>query len=130
MTTELYVLALSIVLGLVHLTLATTLVTAQRGLAWNFSSRETEAPPLTGVTGRIHRAFENYKETFPFFLAAVVLVLMTQQSGQLSQIGAWTYLAARALYVAIYGLGITVIRTMVWGVATLGIVAILVDCFV
>jgi len=51
MTLELKVLALSIVLGLVHIVLASHAASLQRGYVWTASSRDEPVPPLTGVGG-------------------------------------------------------------------------------
>ena len=53
MTLELKMLALSIVLGLVQIVLASHAASLQRGYAWTASSRDIAVPPLTGVAGRL-----------------------------------------------------------------------------
>ena len=72
MTTELRMLALSVVLGLVHIILSSHAASLQRGYRWTASSREEPVPPLTGVAGRLDRALRNFLETFPLFAAAVL----------------------------------------------------------
>ena len=74
MTTELVLLAASIVIGIVHIIVASQLQSWQRGYRWTASSREQGLTPLTGVAGRAERALRNYLETFPFFAAAVLVV--------------------------------------------------------
>src|SRR5262249_24441408 len=53
MTLELKMLALSIVLGLVQIVLASHAASLQRGYVWTASSRDEAAPALTGVAGRL-----------------------------------------------------------------------------
>ena len=52
MTLELKMLALSIILGLVQIVLASHAASLQRGYVWTASSRDEAAPKLTGVAGR------------------------------------------------------------------------------
>lgn len=126
MSIELRMLGLSVILGIVQLLIATQISTAKRGLKWNMSPRDEAQPPLTGVAGRLDRALQNFKETFPFFIAVVVLVELTQTHTNLTATGAQLYFWARLLYVPIYAAGIAGVRTLVWGAATLGIVLMLV----
>ena len=51
MTTELTMLALSIVLGLVQITIAAQASTRQRGADWNVGPRDEALPPLAGTAG-------------------------------------------------------------------------------
>ena len=53
MTLELKMLALSIVLGLVQIVLASHAASLQRGYVWTASSRDEAVPALTGVAGRL-----------------------------------------------------------------------------
>jgi uncharacterized MAPEG superfamily protein len=71
MTLELKMLALSIVLGLVHIVLASHAASLQRGYVWTASSRDEAVPALTGVAGRLARALQNFGEPFPLFAAGV-----------------------------------------------------------
>lgn len=130
MNTESLVLLASVVLGFVQLFLASGMVTAQRGPKWNMSSRDEPMPPPKGKAGRADRAFQNFKETFPFFLAAVFLVLHTGKAGTLSEIGAYTYLIARILYVPLYIFDVTGIRSGAFLVSAGGIILVLVQCLV
>lgn len=125
MNTELSVLFWTIILGLAHLLLATAVKTSQRGIKWNLSARETQEPPLRGMAGRLDRAFGNFKETFPFFIAAVLLVLFSKTNGDLSAKGSLVYLSGRILYVPLYAFGINGFRTAVWAISLLGILMVL-----
>jgi uncharacterized MAPEG superfamily protein len=86
-------------------------------------------PPLTGVAGRLERAFRNYMETFPLFAAALLAAVVAQKTGPLTLWGAGLYVAARALYVPIYAAGIRLVRTLVWFVGVVGLVMVLVALF-
>ena len=84
--------------------------------------RDDEAPPLHGLAARMDRALQNFKETFPFFVAGVVLVGVTRQTNSLTQTGAGLYFACRVLYVPIYAIGIPYFRTLVWCASVVGLV--------
>ena len=124
MNVELKILAWSVVLGLVHILLSAHSASWQVGYRYTAIAREAR-PPLTGVAGRLERALRNFLETFPIFAAAVLLVQVTGRHGSLSEIGAEMYLAARIIYVPLYAAAVPLIRSMVWNVATIGIVLIL-----
>ena len=73
MTLELKMLALSIVLGLIQIVLASHAASLQRGYVWTASSRDEAVSALTGVAGRLARALQNFVETFPLFAASVLI---------------------------------------------------------
>ena len=72
MTTELFYLCWACVLGLVHAVATGQFTTLQHGVAYGLSSRD-EKREVTGVGGRVQRAFANYMQTFAFFAAAVLI---------------------------------------------------------
>src|SRR5437762_13649367 len=111
---ELKMLFYSAILGIIQLLIATQLSTAQRGVKWNLSPRDEKVPELTGVAGRMDRAFKNFMETFPFFIVAILIVQITQLQNSSSSIGAMIYFWARLLYVPLYAAGIIGVRTFVW----------------
>lgn len=84
-------------------------------------------PPLTGVGSRLERALRNFLETFPVFVAAVLLVHALGREGALSKWGAVLYLSARVVYLPLYAAGIPVIRSLVWNIAFVGIVLLLIS---
>ncbi len=125
MTTELALLAWSVVLGLVHAVATGQFTTIQHGLSYGLSPRD-EKKPLTGVGARVERAFSNYMQTFPFFVAAVLVAHVAGRHSWLTVTGAQLYFWARLVYVPLYAAGIPVARTVAFGVALLGIVLILI----
>ena len=108
MTSELKLLAASVVLGLGHLIASSHLISWQRGYRWTASSREAEVPPLHGVANRVDQATTNFLETFPFFVAVVLLARVTNHHSLLTVVGAQLYFWGRVGYllaaVAGYGL--------------------------
>ncbi|HEY4404085.1 MAG TPA: MAPEG family protein [Xanthobacteraceae bacterium] len=129
MTTELLMLALSVVLGIVHVIVSATATTCQYGSKWNLSARDEPMPPLGLVAGRLQRALHNFLETFPLYVAAVLIADATNRHGWLALWGSQVYFYARVLYLPLYAAGIPVIRTVVWSVSMLGIVMVLLAVF-
>jgi uncharacterized MAPEG superfamily protein len=127
MTLELKVLALSIVLGLVQIVLASHAASLQRGYVWTASSRDEVVPQLTGVAGRLERALHNFVETFPLFAAAVLTAHVAGTQSWMTEWGVQLYFWARVAYVAFYAAGVFLVRSLVWNVATLGIILVLVS---
>ena len=127
MTPELLMLALSVVLGFVHIIVSAIATTHQCGLKWNLSARDAPMPPPQVVAGRLQRALHNFLETFPLFAASVLIADATNRHGWLAIWGSQLYFYARVLYLPIYAAGLPVIRTVVWSVAMLGIVMVLLD---
>ena len=118
-------LAWSIVLGLAYVLIAATLATQQRGLKWNASNRDGAAVPLTGAAARAARASSNFLETFPFFAAAVLAVVLTKVNTPHTATGAAIYFWGRLAYLPIYIAGIPYVRTLVWAVSFWGLLQVL-----
>jgi uncharacterized MAPEG superfamily protein len=125
MTLELKMLALSIVLGLVQIVLASHAASMQRGYVWTASSPDEAAPRLTGIAGRLERALHNFVETFPLFAAAVLTAHVADRHSWMTEWGVQLYFWARVSYVALYAAGVFLLRSLVWNVAALGISLIL-----
>ena len=121
MTVELRMLTLSVVLGLVQIIAASHAASLQRGYRWTASPRDQQAPPLRGLAGRLDRALRNFTETFPLFAAVVLAAHVSGTHGTLTVLGAYLYFFARVVYVFLYAAGIPLIRSLVWNVATFGI---------
>lgn len=124
MTPELTLLAWSIVLGLVHAVATGQFSVAQHGMQYGLGPRD-ERKQLTGVGGRIERAFANYMQTFPFFAAAVLVAHVAGRHGWMTVTGANLYFWGRLVYVPLYATGIPVARTLAFLVAMAGIVLLL-----
>jgi uncharacterized MAPEG superfamily protein len=125
MTVEFKMLGLSIVLGLVQIVLASHAASLQRGYVWTASTRDQVVPPLTGVAGRLDRALRNFIETFPLFAAAVLMAHLAGKHSWMTEWGAQLYFGARVAYVGCYAAGVFLVRSLVWNVATFGILLIL-----
>ncbi len=124
-TTELVILAFATVLGLIHLVIAAAYKRRQDGNQWAMGSRD-EQKNYSGVAERLDRAEKNFLETFPYFAVGILLVHAQAHEGFLSSLGAWLYLIARIAYIPLYASGVSVVRSIVWGVSMIGIVLVLI----
>lgn len=117
MTPELTVLALA---GLVQgVQFAVFAIPANLELGTGYTSSPRDRPPsrqLSLTTARLQRALNNHFEGLILFTLAVVVVTLGQQSSPVTHAAAWTYLAARILYVPAYAFGWRPWRSAIWGV--------------
>jgi uncharacterized MAPEG superfamily protein len=125
MTLELKMLALSVVLGLVQIILASHAASMQRGYLWTASSRDVAVPELSGVAARLDRALRNFFETFPLFAAAVLTAHVAGIHDWMTEWGVQLYFWGRVAYVPVYAAGVFLVRSLIWNVAALGIVFVL-----
>jgi uncharacterized MAPEG superfamily protein len=115
----------SVLLGLAQLLAAAMLSTRDKGVAHNLSPRDDQGAPVSVLTGRMQRAFANFKETFAFFAAAVLLVTILGRESELSAWGAQLYFWARLAYVPVYAAGIPGLRSAIWTVSLVGLLLVL-----
>jgi uncharacterized MAPEG superfamily protein len=125
MSFELAMLAASCGLCLIQIVISSHAASLQRGYRWTASSRDAEVPALTGVAGRLERALRNFLETFPVFVAAVLLVHALGRESALSEWGAGLYFSARLVYLPLYAAGVPLLRSLVWNVSFVGFVLLL-----
>jgi uncharacterized MAPEG superfamily protein len=126
MSTELTLLAWTLVLALVQILLPATLRMGETGLPYNASPRDQPSPaPVGKLTGRLLRAQSNLFETLPLFAAAVLIAHVGGRENASTLLGAQLYLAARLVYVPLYAFGVPYLRTAAWGTGFLGLVLIL-----
>lgn len=125
MTTELTVLALGAVLLLAHIMLAVHYKTQQYGKSWNMGARDEALPPLNAVAGRLERARDNFAETFPIAIVALLGITVVGKASAISEAAAITWLVARVVYLPLNWAGVPKVRTLVWGIGLLALVALL-----
>lgn len=117
MTPELTALALAGLLQALQFTLFA--IPANRELGTGYTSGPRDRPPsreMSVMTGRLQRAMNNHFEGLILFTLAVVVVTLGNQSTQVTQTAAWTYLGARVLYIPAYALGLSPWRSAIWSV--------------
>ncbi|HYD14469.1 MAG TPA: MAPEG family protein [Allosphingosinicella sp.] len=122
--TELVVLTWGCILAFIHIIVAVQAKTRQYGTKWNLGARDEELPPLDPIAGRLARAQANFFETFPIFIAAVVLAL-TLGSTEWTRLGAWVWLAGRVAYLPLYAFGVPYLRSFAWIASLVGIIMVM-----
>jgi uncharacterized MAPEG superfamily protein len=126
MTIELTILAWTLILALIYILVPTMLRNREVGLAYNAGNRDTEAPPMGVVTGRLMRAKQNLFETLPLFIAAVLIAAVANVHSAMTIWGCWLFLGARILYPPIYGFGVPYVRTLIWLASVVGLLMIVI----
>ncbi len=124
MTTELFYLTWASVLGLVHVLVTGQFTTLQHGLAYGLSSRD-EKKEITGIGGRVQRAFANYMQTFPFFAAAILVAHVLDRHSWMTVRGAELYFWSRLAYPFLYAFNVIGVRTLAYLVSMAGIALVL-----
>ena len=116
MTPELTALALAGLLQAAQFVLFATPANAELTPRYTTSPRDLPpARPLSKTTARLQRALNNHFEGLILFTLAVTVVTLGNQSTALTQYAAWTYLAARLLYIPAYAFGLSPWRSVIWG---------------
>ena len=118
MTTQLTILAWTLVLAIVQIFLPAGFRNRETGIAFNAGPRDEPGPPVGKVTGRLQRAQKNLYESLPLKLA--------HRDGALTLWGAWTYFLMRIIYVPLYAFGVPMVRSVAWMLSLLGLVLILI----
>jgi uncharacterized MAPEG superfamily protein len=125
MAPELQFLGWSVVLGFGYVFVASGIATHERGLRWNAGNRDGDPKPLSPLAERARRASLNFLETFPFFAATAVAVVVAHRNSAQTALGCELYLAARVVYLPVYLIGIPYLRTLVYGVSLWGILQLI-----
>lgn len=121
MAIELKILALGALLLVIHIFTATRFKTAQYGRKWNVGARDEPLATPTSLTGRTIRAQANFEESFPVAIVALLGVVLAHRTSATTALGGWIWLAARVVYLPLYLAGVPVIRTIVFGIAMVGL---------
>lgn len=125
MAIELYLLGATLILALVQIMLTARFRTRQYGVKWNTGARDETMPPLDVLPARFLRAQNNLFETLPLFVGAVLGAAYADRLGTLTNIGAHLYFFGRLIYLPLYATGVRYFRTLIWSVATIGLVLVI-----
>jgi len=125
MSTELTILAWTLVLALVQIFLPAGFRDKETGSAYNMSPRDTPGPPVGKITARLQRAQANLFETLPIFIAAILIAHVGHREGTLTLWGASLFLAARVVHLPLYAFGVPLYRSLVWLVSVGGLLMVL-----
>jgi len=121
MPVELTILAWGMVLLLVHIFAAAHVKTKQYGPKWNMGARDESLPPMNALAGRLARAQANFMETLPIAIVALIGVVVAGKTSEWTAMGGWIWLGARIVYLPLYGFGVPVVRTIIFGAGLVGI---------
>ena len=128
LTSELIVLGWSLILFLAHMITQGSTAIRDRGMAFNAGPRD-DPNPLGRIAARAERAFANFKETWPVFIALALALAVTGRNGGYAATGAGIWLAARVIYLPLYVLGVPYLRSLCWAVAGAGLVMMAIRLF-
>lgn len=127
MTTALTYLGWTLVLVVVQIIVSSAAKRQQDGMQWASGNRDEEPPRYTGLAARMVRAQANLFETLPIFIGAVLLAHVGGHERGLTAWGAGLYFWARLIYIPTYALGLVPWRTVIWGVAMVGLLLVLIS---
>ena len=124
MTTELTILAWTLVLALVYIIAFDVVRTRQYGLKWNTGARDEATPPLSPTGARLQRAQANLFETLPLFIAAVLIAHVAGVHSARTVLGCQLFFWARVAYLPLYAFGVKQVRSLVWLVSLAGLLLV------
>lgn len=131
MTPEFILLAFTLILAVIQIGAAGMARTAELGAKWNAGPRDGENPPPGKLAGRLMRAQSNLFETLPLFIGAVIMAHVAgKDGGSLTFLGTHLYFFGRLIYVPLYAFGVPVVRSLVWLIATAGLLMVIAALFV
>ena len=122
MPTELTILAWGAVLLFVHIIVAVQAKTRQYGTNWKMGARDEAVPPPSPVVGRLERARDNFLETLPLAIIALLGVVVAGKTSSTTALGGWLWRGARAVYLPLYWSGVPMVRTLVWMASLFGLI--------
>lgn len=132
MPVEIKVLALAALWQLVQFFLMAIPVNLEVGTRKTLSSRDAETiggsiqSQVSARTARLIRALDNHFEALILFTIAVVVVVLSDKSGPVTQFCAWIYLLSRVLYVPAYAFNWVPWRSVIWAAGFLATAAMLI----
>lgn len=131
MTPELTALALAALLQTLQFAAFAIPANFELGTRYTSSCRDTPPPkPLSPITARLQRAMTNHFEGLILFTIAVTVITLSNQSTPLTAAAAYTYLAARILYIPAYALGWNPWRSAIWALGFLATLTMLIAALI
>jgi uncharacterized MAPEG superfamily protein len=131
MTPELTALTLAALLQVVQFALYAIPANIELGVGYTSSSRDN-APKrqISQTTARLLRAFNNHFESLILFTIATIVVTLADKSTPTTQYAAYTYVAARILYIPAYAFNLTPWRSAIWFIGFLAILTMLIAALI
>lgn len=121
MSLEIIYLLSAVVLGFVYLNTQAAVLRKQMGILDANGPRDHD-PQSNVLTARGERALRNFHESFPFFVA---LVLVAEYLGAQDSLTAWgchLYFWGRVAYLPLIMAGIAPWRSVAWTVSVVGLI--------
>jgi uncharacterized MAPEG superfamily protein len=107
-------------LTLIAASLIRARVWTPQGLQVGMGNRDN-LPTPTGFAGRADRTARNTLENFLLFAVLALTAHVGGATSPLVLLGAQVFVATRLVFVAVYYLGVPVVRTVVWLVGVVGL---------
>lgn len=123
---ELILLGWSVVLLVIALMVQGQLATRELGVGWNAGPRDGDQHPTGALAGRAQRALDNFKETYPAFIALALALAVSGRTGGLGATGALLWFVARIVYHPLYLFGVPYVRSLVWIASMVGLLLMLI----
>lgn len=123
---ELTLLGWSVVLLVVAILLQGQLATRELGVGWNAGPRDGDQHSKGALAGRAQRALDNFKESYPAFIALALALAVSGRTGGLGATGALLWFVARIVYHPLYLFGVPYIRSLVWVASMFGLLLMLI----
>lgn len=120
MTTELWLLFLSLPLYGLYLGAQALIFRGQHGIMYSATARD-DAKPEGVLLGRAERALKNYRETWLVFVILILIGHLAMPGDPLMFWGAIVWGLARIAYLPLYLGGVFMVRSIVWNVALVGL---------
>lgn len=115
MPVEVAMLAWAAMILFAQFVLMAVAVNMQLGPKWTSGPRD-EPRELSGMAGRLKRAFDNMLEGVLIFTVAVVVVTLGDAATAQTALAAKIFVIARIAYVPAYASGVPLLRSVIWGV--------------
>ncbi|MBL8599899.1 MAG: MAPEG family protein [Devosia sp.] len=120
MTTELWLLFLSLPLYGLYLGAQSLIFRWKHGVLYAASARDEELPEGE-LLGRAERALKNFQETWLVYVVLILLAHLAMPGDTLIFWGAVVWGVARIAYLPLYLAGTFMVRSIVWNVSLIGL---------
>ena len=120
MTTELWLLLLSLPLYGLYLGAQSLIFRWKHGLMYAASARDEDLPEGE-LLGRAERALKNFQETWLVYVILILIAHLAMPGDPVIFWGAVVWGVARIAYLPLYLAGTFMIRSLVWNVTLLGL---------
>lgn len=120
MTVEILSIAVLCVILLLTTFVQGSLVPLTHGFRWGLGSRNDPVVE-TAVQGRFARCVQNQIEAICIYVPITAIVVFLDRTSELSAVASWLVIVGRALFVPFYVFGVFGLRSVAYGVATVGL---------